>query len=220
MPWRTVSCAVISVPDITIGYFLEDRAHEVLLRAMVSRIAGEEGYHPEELIHDVRSAHGGQGIARLKAFLEQCAGGAEVPFDLLVAAIDGNCHGYNKRAQQLKNLVARAGYPAPDRVVLAVPDPHIERWYMLDENAFKRGVNAAHGPAVPPYKYRKDWYKKALSDAVRDAGVPSLLGGVEYGERIVAGMADWYHGGQRDAGFKHFVDDLRSGLRQVRAQNG
>ncbi len=41
---------------MTICYFLEDIAHERFLKALVARLAEEQGISPDRLIHDVRNA--------------------------------------------------------------------------------------------------------------------------------------------------------------------
>lgn len=170
---------------VKIGYFLEDRSHESFLKALVRRIAQEEGFSERDLIHDVRSCRGGRVITEYKRFLKECRRGSTVPFDILVVAMDGNCRGYNERARELKQCAERAQYPALDRIVSAIPDPHIERWYLIDADVVRKALNTSRGPDIPAYKCEKGYYKRVLWGAVRSAGVKSQLGGVEYGERII-----------------------------------
>jgi len=47
---------------IRIGYFLEDRGHEILLKAFVARVAKEKGLKLGDWIDDVRAATGGKSI--------------------------------------------------------------------------------------------------------------------------------------------------------------
>jgi hypothetical protein len=217
MLWRTASFAETSVARVHVGYFLEDRAHEGFLKALVTRVAQEEGFHKEELIHDVRSSRGGaKSIDRFRDFLREHRGKGALPFDLLVVARDGNCHGYNDTARELKRCAELARFPAIERIVLAIPDPHIERWYLIDGEAFKKALGTSRGPDVPAYKCERAYYKRVLRDQVQDTGIRSSLGGVEYGGRIAENMADWYHAGEKDIGFKHFCEDLRQLLRKLR----
>lgn len=203
---------------IRVGYFLEDRAHESFLKTLVKRVAQEEGFHEEELVHDVRSSRGGgKSIAKFLAFLKEHKGRDTLPFDLLVVARDGNCRGYNDSAKELRQCAERAHFPAVERIVFAIPDPHIERWYLIDGEAFKKALGTSRRPDVPAYKCKRAYYKRVLREQVQDAGIgSSLLGGVEYGERIAENMADWYHAGEKDIGFKHFWEDLRQLLRKLR----
>lgn len=57
------------VSKMRIGYFLEDRGHEILLKAFVSRVAKEIGFKAEDWFDDVRAATGGQSIRAFKNFL-------------------------------------------------------------------------------------------------------------------------------------------------------
>ena len=48
--------------EIRIGYFLEDRGHEILLKAFVARVAKEKGLTSADWLDDVRAAPGGKSI--------------------------------------------------------------------------------------------------------------------------------------------------------------
>ena len=50
---------------------------------------------------------------------------------VVVGATDANCHGFRERVRRIDP----ENPPTP--VVLAVPDPHVERWLLLDGAAFK-----------------------------------------------------------------------------------
>jgi hypothetical protein len=128
--------------------------------------------------------------------------------DLLIVAIDGNCRGYNARVQQLKRHI-KQNHPLRDKVVYAVPDPHIERWYMMDQQAFKNGVGIDRAPDRPPYKCKKDYYKSLLHQAFAESNVRPLLGGSEYAENIVSSISSLDSLSSQNAGFQAFVDGLR-----------
>ena len=215
VPWRIAFCEETLVRRIRVAYFLEDRAHESLLKAIVRRVAREEGLPEAELVHDVRSSRGGQALARFAEFVRDYSQGADLPFDFLVVAVDANCSKYSHRVKQLRQLAEKAHYPAVDRIAFAVPDPHIERWYLLDPVALRRAIGGTRGPNVPAYKCEKAYYKSALRKILEDAGIDSLLGGVEYGEQIVQNINDWLPVVKRDTGFRHFLQDLRSCFRSV-----
>ncbi|MDZ7292528.1 MAG: DUF4276 family protein [candidate division KSB1 bacterium] len=190
-------------------YFLEDRAQEGFIKALVERIAKDESIPLESLIHDIRSARGGSKvITEFKNFVKDIAKVDIVEIDLLVVAIDGNCKGYQDRVKQLHKAF-RLNHPLQGKVIYAVPDPHVERWYLIDQKAFKLGVGIDKAPDLPPYKCKKAYYKQELSKALKDANVSSLLGGTEYAERIVDHIENLEALGRHDAGFKNFVDALR-----------
>jgi hypothetical protein len=202
------------VAEITIGYFLEDVGQERFLVALVERVAKEKGLPPDRLHRDVRNATGGQGkaLSELRRFLRDVNREQERLFDLLVVAIDGNCHSYTKRRKEIRAVVKRSGYPGS--VVCAVPDPHIEHWYLIDPRGFQQALGADVIPDVPPNKCERGHYKQALRQAVRQAGIDAPLGGLEYGPDI-ARLLDLYAAGKADTGFKHFVDELRAALDQL-----
>ena len=62
---------------------------------------------------------------------------------------------------------------------------------------------------MPPYKCKKDHYKKVLTQALRESNVSSLLGGVEYAEKIVDNIVDLDLLGRQNAGFHFFVQELK-----------
>ncbi len=72
------------------------------------------------------------------------------------------------------------------QVVLAVPDPHIERWLLLDSAAFKAVLGK--GCEAPDFKCDRDRYKKLLAQAVSMAGLTPLIGGLEHARDIVGSM--------------------------------
>jgi len=194
-----------------ITYFLEDRAQEAFIRALVARIAREEG---REVASDVRSARGGsQVLAQLKRFAGSVAKSASAgpAFDILVVAIDGNCHTRAKRVREIMGVMRGTGLES--QTVCCVPDPHIERWYCLDEGALRRAVPCDIRVRAPEYKCDKAFYKKLLGDAL--APVRSLMGGAEYGEAIVAEMDldVATNRTRRPSGLPEFVDDMRRHLR-------
>lgn len=194
-------------------YFLEDRLQEGFIKALVNRIAQDMSVPVGSLIHDVRSARGGSTvIPEFKRFMKDTAQTNPDEADLLVIAIDGNCRGRTARIRQLEKYISR-NHPLRGKVVYAVPNPHIERWYMMDQRAFKNGVGIDKAPAMPAYKCRKDYYKSLLHQALAEANVGSMLGGVEYADNIVNNITSLDSLGSQNAGFKTFIDDLRAFFR-------
>jgi hypothetical protein len=198
---------------INVDLFVEDIAHEEFLKPLLSRIAGEEDI---EVAVRVRSARGGHGRAveefkRYQTVVERGAASATHP-DLLIVGIDGNCSTFARKRAEIQSA-ARATFS--DRLVVACPDPHVERWYLADPDSFQSVVGQR--PTVGRKKCARDYYKDALAKAVRQAGHPPTLGGIEFARDIVGGM-DWYRAGRNNRSFKAFVDDLRGSLRRLRAQ--
>lgn len=199
---------------VRVVYFLEDRAQEGFLQAIVERVAQEEGFSQDSLSHDVRSArYGSKVIPELRKFFNDLRKDREFIPDLFVVALDGNCKGYNDRAAQLRKLLKPTD-AFRDRIVFAIPDPHIERWYLMDQRALKEATGLERVPDMPPYKCKKSHYKQVLRDALRP--LRSLLGGAEFAEKIVQSMSDLEALGSVNAGFEKLIADLRAAFRQRR----
>lgn len=196
---------------IRLGYFLEDVGQEAFLISLVSRIAGESGIVPAVLVHDPRSVVGGLGkaISELRRFLLDVRRGHVSPYDILIVAIDGNCQGYAAKRDEIRRVAEQAGYRGA--IVCAVPDPHIERWYLVDVDSLRRVLETDVQPDVPANKCERGRYKAALRAVFRQARLIAPLGGAEYGSEIAASL-NLYAVGKHDPGFKHFVDDLTAAL--------
>ena len=206
---------VTSVGSVHILYFLEDRAQEHFIKALVRRIAEDVDIPSSNLRDNIASARGGSRVVNeFKKFIKDYSKTRMTGIDFLVVAIDGNCQSHAKRIEQLEKLV-KPNYPFKGRVVYAVPDPHIERWYLLDQRAFKHGVGVGKGPDLPTYKCEKNYYKDILGKALREGGISSLLGGVEYAERIVEKIQNLDSLFPRDASFQAFVEEIKRMLIQV-----
>jgi hypothetical protein len=198
-----------------VDIFVEDRAHEAFLVPMLRRIAQEEKV---VVTPRVRSGCGGHGraVTELKLYQQVVETGMPgfAPPGLLLAGIDGNCSTF---AKAKKAIVAATHAPFSDRLVVACPDPHVERWYLADPESFKEVVG--HWPTVAKKKCARDYYKAALANIVRKAVHPATLGGIEFAKELVERM-DLYRAGKNDPSLKSFVDDLRARLRAVHAAIG
>ena len=196
---------------VTVDIFVEDRAHEAFLVPMLRRIAQEEKV---VVTPRVRSGLGGHGraVTELTLYQRVVEKGAPgfVPPDLLIAGIDGNCSTF---AKAKKAIVAATHAPFSERLVVACPDPHVERWYLADPESFKDVVG--HRPTIARKKCARDYYKDALAKVVRKAGHPATLGGIEFAQELVERM-DLYRAGKNERSLKVFVDDLRGRLRTLR----
>lgn len=158
--------------------FVEDSAQEKFLSALLKRMAAERSI---PLLVRVRTARG--GLAKVLGQLEDFAddvqeGRVRLP-EGLVIGVDANCRGFQDRRRAVQERAGRLG----ELIVHAIPDPHIERWFLLDGEAFKTAVGK--GCKAPDAKCEKERYKRLLNTAVLEAGVQPLLGGLEYAEDIV-----------------------------------
>ena len=203
------------VDKIRILYFLEDRAQEGFIKALVKRIATEESIAADKLHHDIRSARGGSKvIPEFRNFIKNTERVAASDIDFLVVAIDGNCKGYHDRVKQLDNYI-KENHPFRGKVIYAVPDPHIERWYLMDQRALKLGIGLDKAPSSPSHECKRgrSHYKQILRQALKDSNISSLLGGAEYAERFVDNIENLESLGRQNAGFQAFLQKLRGMLR-------
>ena len=196
---------------LRVGYFLEDIAHEKFVTALVRRVGQEAGLASEVLEHIVYNASGGKGrtMTELRRFLRDVERGIVPPTPVLVVAIDGNCHGYTEKHNEIRRVAEDYGYAG--QLVCAIPDPHIERWYMADPGGLQQAIGARVRPVLPAYKCERGRYKRAILGVFADVGIKPLLGGAEYGNDVVEAM-DLYAAQQADPALKHFVDHLKAAL--------
>ncbi len=164
-----------------VSLFTEDFGHEEFLRSLLQRLAREQKIKIDIHGYSVRGGFGAV-VTELKQYVEDLLRYREDLPDLVVVAADANCQGFGKRRRQLQE----AADSIKDRVAFAVPDPHVERWLLLDASAFKRVLGRAC--EKPDLKCARDRYKDWLTQAVVKSGATPLLGGFEYAEEIVAAM--------------------------------
>jgi len=167
---------------IEVSLFAEDFGHEAFLTALIERIAAELG---REVSVHARSVRGGRGkaLTELRQYVADLERGRDLRPDLLVVATDANCQGITRRRREVEREAARFEQAQPGRLIAAIPDPHVERWMLVDSQAFKavlgRGCNA------PDAKCERRRYKRVLLQAMQDAGIVPPLGGMEYAGDIV-----------------------------------
>lgn len=190
--------------DVTL--FPEDFAHEAFLQPLVRRIAAELGVQVE--LH-VRGPRGGASrlLAELSAYVKDIDRGRELLPAILIICRDANCQGYNHRKHEIDPIVQHIA----DRVVYAIPEPHIERWMLIDPSAFKKAVGK--GCQVPDQKCQRDRYKRLLIQSIQEAGLAPLLGGMEHAEAIVMAM-DLQRISRREPALGQLLVALENHLRQ------
>ncbi len=205
--------------NIDIIYFLEDRAQEGFIRALVEKVAKENGIPTDRLKHRIQSVRrGSRAVGEFRNFLKDARRLDRIGADLIVVSIDGNCKGYNEKVKQLSRYLRPTDW-FQGRILYAVPDPHIERWYLMDQKALKEGIGIDSPPEMPPYKCKKGHYKQILNKALRDAGIQSLLGGPEYAEKIVGNISDLRLFAEMNTGVEKFIQELQRRLRGLQRSN-
>ena len=121
-----------------------------------------------------------------KDFLRDLSRQRQTLPDSIIVVVDANCQGHNGRKDLMDGELAR--YSQFQQLVsYAIPDPHIERWMLVDPRAF--AVVFGRGCTLPAIKCLKDEYKKLLRREIRESGIEAPLGGEEYAkEDIVKAM--------------------------------
>lgn len=193
-----------------VDLFVEDRAHEEFLKAMLSRIATENN---RRITVRVRSARGGrprvlEELSLYQKSVLKAPDSMSMP-DLLFIAIDANCKRWNKARTEIQGKIQS---PFTSRSIVACPDPHIERWYLADPDSFFQVVGVR--PKVGRRKCERDRYKAVLSKAIVDACHPPTLGGIEFAQELVGAM-DLYRAGKAERSLKHFLTETAARIRSL-----
>lgn len=186
----------------TIELFVEDFAHQEVIGAIVSRVCEERGQDCSIVFRSASRGHG-RVVSELEQFardLTKQGAGADC---LIVVATDANCRGYNERRLEIEKV------QLPTKAVLAVPDPHIERWLLLDGAAFKKVLG--RGCQAPDHKCDRDRYKQVLMQEISAAEIMPALGGIEYARDLINSM-DFDRAARADRSFARFVSELRGAL--------
>lgn len=195
---------------LLVDLFVEDSAQEAFLRAVVDRLAREEG---REIDITPRSARGGHPRALkelqiYQALVESGAAALTRP-DLLIVARDANCERYAQVRDAIEHNLRES---FKHLTVIACPDPHIERWYLADPASFHTVVGTT--PNIGRKKCVRDYYKGVLAKAIHAAGHPATLGGIEFAREIVDAM-DLYQASKADKALKDFLQAARSAIQQA-----
>jgi hypothetical protein len=192
------------------GLFAEDDGQAALLRPLIERLAADEGVDVQV---EERSAVGGVGVTKraLRSYVVDLAAGREPFLEALVVARDGDCRGGTMRREEIARVV---GNRYAGRLVVAVPEPHVEIWYLADPRAVARAVGSDVTADVPTLKCERNRYKRALRQAFVGVGITPVAGGVEYGRQIAEGM-DLALACRNDSSLARFVADVRGCLRAI-----
>ncbi|MEZ5354782.1 MAG: hypothetical protein R2762_19285 [Bryobacteraceae bacterium] len=164
--------------------FCEDSFHESFSRAILNRFASE---YAIEIEVQFLSARGGlpKLHGELRQFLRDLNRRHGSPPDAIVVLADANCKGHAERKRLMTDALQH--YPAlAPLTVLGIPDPHIERWMLVDSDAFRSVFG--RGCTLPGIECAKDRYKSLLRQEIRQSGIEPNLGGQEFAEDLVAVM--------------------------------
>lgn len=196
-----------------VAFFLEDSAQEAIIPPLFQRLAAEEGFTSDQIEVKVLSARGGGSLTAFRQFLKDAKRRGHLNADLLIVGVDANCKGFTVR----RDLVMKAAAKSPYReIIAAIPDPHVERWYLLDVSALSNAAGSPIAASAPAYKCEKNHYKTILRKALVDTGIAPPLGGLEYGP-VVAQHMDLYAAAKQDHGLNDYVEKARAWLRRVKA---
>ncbi len=166
---------------VEISLFAEDHAHDIVLSAMIARVAQKH-----QCPFQLRKLSVTGGAARAESEFAEYVQDVlrhrlSLP-DAIVVGRDSNCQGYRRRRRALEQVAGQLS----DRVIYAIPDPHIERWLLLQPAAFKKALGVACRSIK--HKCERVVYKEQLMQEVQRAGLAPILGGLEHAEEIVGHM--------------------------------
>ena len=165
-----------------ISLFVEDQAHQDFLTILTQRFA--EAYNIKINIksYSVRGGHG-RVIKELRQYQRNLQRNRENLPDLIIVGTDGNCKKPPAREREI-NLVISNDFA--HLVISAIPDPHIERWLLLDSAAFRKVFGK--GCPTPDQKCERDRYKRLLLNAIYEAGIDPSSADFEYMADLVREM--------------------------------
>jgi hypothetical protein len=196
------------MPEPVVGLFVEDRGHAAFVEALVKRIGREGGRSLNLRVITGQCGHG-RALDEFKLYQRSVIRSITGTPDFVVVAVDANCKGWNQAKAAILDSVEPDFAPP---VVVACPDPHVERWYLADPDSFHQVVGAS--TPKERLKCERDRYKNQLRDAIRRGGHIPTLGGIEFAGEIVEAM-DLYRAGRDEPSLRAFVNDARSAVRRL-----
>lgn len=185
----------------SISLFVEDTVHGDFLVALVQRVANAYNIEIKIKVSNVRGGHE-TIITELRQYQQDLQHNGEDLPDLIIVGTDSNCRGFLQREKEINQATSDLA----ERVIYMIPQPHIERWLLLDSEAFKKVFG--NDCSVPKRKCDRDRYKRLLLQAIHPAGVIPLLGGIEHIVDLVNAM-DLQHLEQSDRSFRRFFRALQ-----------
>ena len=189
----------------SINLFVEDIAHEDFLTALIHRLADDYNITVSIRASSVRGGHG-TVITELKQYLQDLRHNKEDLPDIIIVGTDSNCKGFSERETEINQVTSDLG----NLVISMVPEPHIERWFLLDSAAFK----TVFGKGCPPpdRKCERNRYKRLLLQAIQDATTAPPLDGIESVDELVNAM-NFQRMAQNDRSIRRFLTALQRQFR-------
>lgn len=197
-----------------IDLFCEDAGHELFVRAMVRRLERELRLRVSLRTQVARGGHG-RVLTELRAWqalVRKSPSLSRERPDLVLIVIDCNCKGWNPMRAEVERVLDKSQVSS---VLIACPDPHIEKWCFADPGAMKRVVGLV--PPSVPDKCERDLYKKLLRDTLAEAGAVSLTSEMEVAPDLVKEM-DLFQAGKAEPSLKHLIEGLRSAFKLLAAR--
>ena len=188
-----------------INVFVEDTAHEDFLTALIQRLADSYNIEINIRLSSVRGGHG-KVIMELEQYLRDLQHYKEGLPDLIIVGTDSNCKGFSERETEINQVTSDLA----DLVITMIPEPHIERWLLLDSEAFK--MVFGKGCPVPDQKCERDRYKNMLLNAIYQATMVSPLDAIERVGELVDAI-DLQRMAQNDRSIQRFLNTLQRRFR-------
>ena len=188
-----------------INLFVEDIAHEDFLTAMIHRFADEYSIAVNINPSSVRGGHG-TVITELSQYLRELRNNRQLLPDLVIVGTDSNCKGFLEREKEISHVITDLS----DIVICMIPEPHIERWFLLDTEAFKSVFSK--GCRKPDNKCERNRYKNLFLNAIFQATKISPLDGTEHIDDLVNAM-NLHRLEQTDASIGRFIKSLQRRFR-------
>ncbi len=186
---------------IKINIFVEDVVHEEFLTALIQRPADEY-----DLTYKLNtsSVRGGRGkvLSELRQYIQDLQDNFVESPDLIIVATDSNCKGIVEREREINQYTSIFS----NIVINMIPEPHIERWLLLDSEAFKKVYG--RGCAKPDNKCEKGRYKHQLLNAIYNATRTSPIDGTERIDELINAM-DLQRLIQSDRSIRRFITQLQ-----------
>ena len=195
-----------------INLFVEDEAHEVFLIALIQRVANA---HNIEINIKASSVRGGRGkvITELRQYKRDLQRNREDLPDLIIVGTDSNCKGLSERETEISQVTSDLG----DLIITMIPEPHIERWLLLDSEAFKTVFG--RGCPVPDQKCERGRYKNMLLNAIYQATMVFPLDAIERVDELVNAM-NLQRMAQSDRSIQRFFNTLQRRFRTWQQVDG
>lgn len=188
-----------------INIFVEDQAHEVFLVAILQRFSLE--YNVGVKTKSI-NARGGRGkvISELKQYQNDLQRNKGILPDLIIVGTDSNCKGFREREKEINRNIT----DLQEFVISMIPEPHIERWLLIDPESFNTVFGK--GCPTPDQKCERDRYKVMFLEAITEVGVTPILGGIEHITDLVKEM-DLQRVKDSDKSIRRFLNSLQRRFR-------